>query len=565
MVFWKNAFNNFVVAATHYTADPEKRTPEWYIGATSNMRVDQIEREFEIDFESRAGQKAFWFLQSHAERYRIPNIPLNEVPKHWRIIAGLDYGTREPTSLHIYGIDEFRRFYSLWEFYKPSNYREIARAIKGEHEDLPHPLWKRIEKVVADPSIFRKDQEDPTDRLHSGEIEKEELRSRADLLREEGIWNLYRGINDRMAGLERVREMFNHFPHREVKPTIFFCERCEKQWWELTNIVYEEIPPHQMMEKNQKEDVKQKNDHCFIAGTEISTPGGPILVEKIKTGDIVYTRGGPMRVRAAGPTEIAQTYTLTFSNGSVLTCTANHPIWTENRGFVRADALNSGDICVTNQPKKKLIIKELFLGAIQALNTQALEIISFAVQSIINTALGDCIRKFGKAILGQFQTDITCTILMAIPSITTSETLNASPKMNTAKNIENFTSKNGKQKNIRALESAVWLERKNGTPQPRAENGILNTQKGYRLEGAHLVKITPAAIEQVYNMSVEGFHEYFANGILVSNSYDDMRYALMSIEAPSEKPTSSRSDALTLDSVEKVMEQSHTESQDDFY
>jgi hypothetical protein len=255
MMVWKNRFNNFVVAATHYTADPEKRNVGWYKKAVESMREDQIEREMEINFESRAGQKAFWFLESNRERYRIPNIPLDEVPAHWRIIAGLDYGSREPTSIHIYGIDEYRRFYSLWEFYKPSHYKEIAKALKGTHEENPHPLWNRIEKVMADPSIFRNDQENPM---------AEELQSRADLLRNEGIWNLYRGTNERLAGLERVKEMLAYFPNDpSIKPALFICERCEKQWWELTGLLYDEVPPHLLQEKNQKEDVKQKNDHAY--------------------------------------------------------------------------------------------------------------------------------------------------------------------------------------------------------------------------------------------------------------------------------------------------------------
>lgn len=257
LVTWRNMFNGFVVCAVHYTADPAKRSHEWYKKAIENLREDQVQREMEIDFESRAGQKAFWFLRQHENKYRIPDIPLNEVPKHWRIIAGLDYGSREPTAIIIFGIDEYRRFYALQEFYKPSHHKEIARFLKGEHEDYPHPLWNRIEKVIADPSLFRADQEDQL---------KEELGSRADLIRREGVWNIYRGTNDRLAGLERVRQMFNFFPEqKELKPYVFFCQRCEKTWWELTNLIYDEIPPHLLVEKNQREDVKQKNDHLYDA------------------------------------------------------------------------------------------------------------------------------------------------------------------------------------------------------------------------------------------------------------------------------------------------------------
>lgn len=54
-------------------------------------------------------------------------------------------------------------------------------------------------------------------------------------------------------------------------------------------------------------------------------------------------------------------------------------------------------------------------------------------------------------------------------------------------------------------------------------------------------------------MRVRDFHEYYANGILVSNSYDDLRYSLMSVEAPSDKPIIDVEDRMTLDSIEKQL------------
>lgn len=257
MMVWTNAFNGFTVACLHYTSDPNKRTKAWYNKATRNMRYDQIQMEMEIDFTSRAGERAFPFLEEHRDRYLVPDIPLDEIPKHWRLIAGFDYGSREPTAITIFGIDEYRRFHAIMEFYKPSHYKEIARFLKGTHEDYPHPLWHRIEKVVADPSIFRNDQENPM---------AEELQSRADLLRAEGIWNLVRGTNERLAGLERVRDMLAYFPNSgEAKNALFIMQRCEKLWWELNNLIYAEVPPHLLQEKNQTEDVKQKNDHMYDA------------------------------------------------------------------------------------------------------------------------------------------------------------------------------------------------------------------------------------------------------------------------------------------------------------
>lgn len=257
MMFWKNARNGFTVAVCHYTADPKKRTEEWYKKDSAGMRQDQIDRELEIDFSSRAGQKAFGYLLENPGKWQIENIALNSVPKHWRIIASLDYGTTSPTALYLWGVDEQMRFYCLFEFYKPSSAREIASVIKGEHEQprYQHPLWKRIEKVIADPSIFKNDQNKP---------EMEEMQSVADLIRDYGIPHLYKGTNNRAAGLDRVHDMLRHLPNDPTaEPYLFFCKRAVNMWRELTNIVYEELPPHLLATKNQKEDVVAKDDHAY--------------------------------------------------------------------------------------------------------------------------------------------------------------------------------------------------------------------------------------------------------------------------------------------------------------
>lgn len=261
LLTWKNAKNEFFVAATHYTSDPEKRSEEWFRNATRGMREDQIQREYEIDFESRAGQKVFWYLAQDPRRWRIPNLRPDQIPKNWRVIAGLDYGSLNPTSINIYAIDERRHFYSLYEFYKPADKGkpitpEILDFFNGTHEQFPVPreILKRIEKIVCDPSIFRKTQE-------SG---GEEMKSIADILEDGGLMLLEPGENDRLAGLDRVQNMLRYLPDEpEERPWLFFCERCENQWKELLELVYDELPPHLLLNKNKKEDVVGKNDHAF--------------------------------------------------------------------------------------------------------------------------------------------------------------------------------------------------------------------------------------------------------------------------------------------------------------
>lgn len=598
---WKNYRNNFTVAVCHYTADPAKRSEEWFRKAVANLRQDQIEREFEIDFTSRAGQKAFWYLQAFPSRWQIPDIDLYNVPKHWRIIAALDFGSTNPTSIHIYAIDENNYVYSIWEFYKPSHYKEIARALKGEHKDYPHPLWKRISKIMVDPSIFRNDQQDEM---------SEEMQSIADLLRSQGIHNIYPGTNNRVAGLERVKDMLRYFPENpEAKPYLFFCKRCVNQWREMTNLIYDELSPAQAVEKNNSEDIKKKDDHCFVAGTMISTPHGMIAIEKLKQGDLVITRGGAMPVAAAGPTEIAQTYRLHFSNGSELVCTGNHPIWTENRGFVRADELRYEDICVANQSPKKSFSMELFFAGIHSQKERMIENISNAIQHTTKKTLDICIEKFGNFITEKFQIDGMYTTRMGIPLITISPILNACPSSSTMKITVNSTGRLPTPAGSEKYSKKTGILQRCGMGQKMGANGILSmlkklgkiwsikrclalyaenhsrqassqlaeqdsaqitvelktSENSGKPRSAYLVKRSQDKVAQVYNMIVCDFHEYYANGILVHNSYDELRYALMSVQSPSGQEKKPPPGEYTLETIEKEMNQSYDEGQDSFY
>jgi hypothetical protein len=257
MQFWKNKKNGFTVAVVHFTSDPDKRSPAWFKSVTQNMRQDQCDREFHIDFTSKAGQKAFWYLAENPQRWQEDDYDLKTIPKSWRIVASLDYGTKNPTAILIHGVDQQNRFHVLWEFYKPSSVKEIAEVLKGNHPDYPHPLWKRIEKVMADPSIWKGDQN----------IEgKEEMDSVADLLEQKGIYNLERGTNNRLAGLDRVQEMLNFKPNDPSPKTyLFIAKRCKNLWSEMLGLVYDEIPQHLLGKKNQKEDVTAKDDHGYDA------------------------------------------------------------------------------------------------------------------------------------------------------------------------------------------------------------------------------------------------------------------------------------------------------------
>ena len=89
-------------------------------------------------------------------------------------------------------------------------------------------------------------------------------------------------------------------------------------------------------------------DECFIAGTLISTPKGAVPIESIQRGDFVTSfnhNDNLPRYRKVIETSkrscISQIISVRFSNGEKITCTANHPIFSDGK-YIPANELTAG-------------------------------------------------------------------------------------------------------------------------------------------------------------------------------------------------------------------------------
>lgn len=86
-------------------------------------------------------------------------------------------------------------------------------------------------------------------------------------------------------------------------------------------------------------------DACLVPETLIETAEGPTRIEQVRPGMLVATRQGWCPVTAAAMVNPrAAVWTATFSDGRRLTGTGQHPVWVREKGFVRLDGLRYGDI-----------------------------------------------------------------------------------------------------------------------------------------------------------------------------------------------------------------------------
>ena len=333
-----------------------------------------------------------------------------------------------------------------------------------------------------------------------------------------------------------------------------------------------------------EEPIKQ-NDHCFCTGTLISTDIGQIPIEMIKVGDFVHTRQGLKVVERIG-CNVKDAYEFII-HGKIVRCTGDHKFFTE-RGWIDSSCLTQSDILYTNDflwvnkdtnISNQSNLTEKDTDAIQSLRDCMIETTSLPTENIF-------IEVSGSSIMGRFPLDtifITKTgtpLTMIFPICNVSQQKNMSDCMSTILDLigsrmrlemqppcgidqrqeENGTESmqercnlvNGKKGNsfVSNANQNSELQRdplqdfvritvnQNGEEKlalMMSKRTALSVQKNsYRID-----TIKPIAVpnhvekrflgkESVYNLQIRDCHEFFAEGFLVHNSVDALRYVLFS-------------------------------------
>lgn len=285
----------------------------------------------------------------------------------------------------------------------------------------------------------------------------------------------------------------------------------------VTRLGYGSVPA------NQNDAVKVLIGDCLLRGTPIMTRRGEIPVEDVRIGDSVPTRAGWRRVTDHWLSHYsAPVMSVLLADGRVIVGTPHHKVPTADRGLQPIMALRNGDMLFAWQdtgdsPGRMTSpgtgaftdgtqITRTGTAAFTSWQRQRREDIFTSISTRRNTA--------------PFLTDGTSTIATAIRSIMT---LPISQRSLQGNMLAGMVSTGSLSHGSAMSAASLTMQERAGAAGalPPARNAArITSQSGPGRDSAQVavVAVLGAGTGEVWNLSVDGIHEYAANGIFVSNS-----------------------------------------------
>lgn len=365
-------------------------------------------------------------------------------------------------------------------------------------------------------------------------------------------------------------------PRSEInKPKLYFKKGLTNFHRAFLNYTYD--TRRMEMEKGVTERPKERyKDFCLARGTLIKTIHGDIPIENIKPGMFALTDIGPKEILAQAQTgQNVETYTVQFSDGSTLTGTGNHKVFLQNGKKIPIDLLRYRDMVSAWEGKRPTT------GSLAGVDTISLDLDFFTEKSgrsILDQSQRECISTIKTETDSIIESETLNSLQskstgQSIPWMTSEESgshgISAreaigpkrwrpgtnpkkvergprsisskhggieSQKKETASNASQGSSLRSASKassaqitaNLPSEESLALIMREGNASYVKNRSLSINTEKPklVHLPALEVLTVKRSSKSDVFDLTIDEAHRYYANGILVSNC-DIVRYCVM--------------------------------------
>ncbi len=540
-----NPKNKFCIARVHYAADPDKSTAEWIAKAKEGISEKSWEREYEISYDTFEGKAVYeGFTEQHIHEFEYSVEQVQYVYRGW------DFGYHHPAVVTA--------------FMNESDQMCVRTEVLGANEGIKD-FALRVKQICQSkfPNAQWLDSCDPAGHQRTDKAEFTSVQ----VLNSLGIYPTSKASNIN-EGLEIIRQRL--LRRNDGKYGMLFHPDCKI----LIDAFKGGYRYPERKEGVAEQEMPLKDgfyDHLCLSGmSEVETDLGLKKLKNIRVGDMVLTRGGYKKVlvseKTGSNTEVRTYY---FSNGQKLIATKDHPVYVQGKGFIPIEnvgycdkVLSCETLTESKENQNKLLLTDLDLIDIQNQRIDRCACTTSAQKTKRTKRDCVCMNTFGKKQIVKSQENTVYTTEME----THSTMLWRIWHWLSVENISRIIGSDGKKtqffwKRYKTTLSLQESRQKNGTSHLKGENGIVSMERepgrinfffkrialfvdqsikhifptkqstvqitaNHRLCEVNLVKKSPKRKSDVYNLSVEGHHEYFANSILVSNC-DAIRYLVV--------------------------------------
>lgn len=254
------------VVSLHWSVHPFKNQ-EWYEAEKGRRTPREVAQELDIDYEASGSERVFTLKTNRILRDHVVIDPF-PVPESWKFRGGLDYGTRNVSSFHVYAMDYDGDHLSIWEWRR--NMEELK--VQGFQGSMVQAIAKMlfecpyghlIDHIRADPSLWVDNQNSP-DGMTSiiSQLYDEIKRINTERLAA-GLPKINFGILEGAQNDLACIQVTNTLWADPEKPRFKIFKTCKAQIQEFEDLMWEEWSEAQNEKRSLREKIMDRNNHSF--------------------------------------------------------------------------------------------------------------------------------------------------------------------------------------------------------------------------------------------------------------------------------------------------------------